>query len=615
MVAVNTNLNALNIISNLDKRGNVLSKTLRNLSSGLRLNQSSDEPGVFSRVKRLEGFVRSSTEALSNFSLAANFLDTSLSNLGDIRGLVDKIGGLVNTAANTGNINERQVIQEEIGVLRDEIDRIAKTKIGKINVFDPLESTSSSQSGTNPLPVDIAFIFDAGGSIGGFINNVKNSFDAFVDELDNRNIDATFSVAASGFRPAAPGQLTVDNGDATVLLLDSTTDTVAVKAQIAAFPSIGGTSQDTFSSLIETAVDPTVGAKESDQVTRRVINGQTVPLFQILVTDHHPEQSVGAITGPGPLGPGGYSPGREAAVAAFLAGQPTDIITNVLALPGEFNHFDDITTATGGRLIQANLGLGPLTAQLFNIADDIENLPGISFFTQTNSANEVFVEDNALQLQVGVQEGDLISLPRAQINSSLLSLDFIDVVPSNADFDNFEQIVEDAIEDTENVISRFEGKRNIVQQRGDGIFVNQQLTEESKSQLEQINVSQEADDFVEGQITTQVGSAALSLVNLEPNAILAALEDPNEVDGPLNEEEEKILNPDNEGLIANDNVSIFQRDDLQVLFDKNTSTLDKKKNEFVLNQEKEEEGVLFKTDPLALLNDREDTGIFFNRNT
>lgn len=209
-------------------------------------------------------------------------------------------------------------------------------------------ASSSGQTLTLRKKVDIAFIFDGGGSLSGYVQSVKENLLDFVDTLNANYIDAHFAVAASATNNG--GHPNNDTGDATSLIQDLNPDIFTTRGTIVNFPNIGGTSQDTYSSLVEVAGDPSVGSQEPDQVSRRQLSdGSNAPLIEILVTDHQPEQQLGQFTG----FPASDDENREAAVANYLSGLG-NVYVYVICETSSFDEYDQIRDATSGGL--ANIG-------------------------------------------------------------------------------------------------------------------------------------------------------------------------------------------------------------------------------------------------------------------
>lgn len=214
---------------------------------------------------------------------------------------------------------------------------------------------------------DIVFILDGGNSPSQETRAVRDKVFGFIDGLNAAQADVTFAVAttATKFKKHPHN----DDVDATKLVLDATTQVSTVKEALTNHPHIGGTSMDTYSSLVETLADPTQGDLEADQVTRRKNpDGSFVPLIQIVITDHQPEQLRGKFVNY----PKSDDPQREADVAAYL--KANNACVHVMLEKGFFDRYDQITEATNGSLMDIG-NLDGLETELQKIIDKVMGLP------------------------------------------------------------------------------------------------------------------------------------------------------------------------------------------------------------------------------------------------
>jgi len=125
---VNTNVSALNAQRNLLFSSGKLSKTFARLSSGLRINTAGDDAAGLSiserftsQIRGLNQSVRNANDAISLVQVAEGALQESTSILQRIRELAVQSASDVNTEA------DRQALQDEVGQLQAELQRIGDT--------------------------------------------------------------------------------------------------------------------------------------------------------------------------------------------------------------------------------------------------------------------------------------------------------------------------------------------------------------------------------------------------------------------------------------------------------------------------------------------------------
>ena len=125
---VNTNVSSLNAQRQLMTSGQGLNTAFERLSSGSRINSAADDAAglqisnrMTSQIKGLNQAVRNANDGISVAQVAEGALQESTNMLQRMRELVIQADNGVNGEA------ERTAIQEEIGELVKEIDRIATT--------------------------------------------------------------------------------------------------------------------------------------------------------------------------------------------------------------------------------------------------------------------------------------------------------------------------------------------------------------------------------------------------------------------------------------------------------------------------------------------------------
>lgn len=123
MTMVSSALNAL--------RTNQLNmeKSMKRLSSGLRINSAADDPVGLAVSEKMRAQIRGLKQAKSNAEDAISFLQTGEGALDQTTDILQRMRELVIKAQNSGVLSEsdKTAISTELCQLRDEIDRISKT--------------------------------------------------------------------------------------------------------------------------------------------------------------------------------------------------------------------------------------------------------------------------------------------------------------------------------------------------------------------------------------------------------------------------------------------------------------------------------------------------------
>ncbi|MGF1671723.1 MAG: flagellin [Balneolaceae bacterium] len=123
---INTNLQALQGQSSLNKINSKLGDTQLQLSTGLRINRAEDDAAGFSIASKLTSRIQGLEQAVRNVGDAKSVLDiaeTGLNSIMDI--LVDIKAKAVQGANDTLGATERGFIEDQIVALQGEINEIA----------------------------------------------------------------------------------------------------------------------------------------------------------------------------------------------------------------------------------------------------------------------------------------------------------------------------------------------------------------------------------------------------------------------------------------------------------------------------------------------------------
>ena len=116
-----------------------MEKAMKRLSTGLRINSAADDPSGLAISERMRSQIRGLKQAQNNVQDACSMLQTGEGALQQTTDILHRMKELVIKAQNTGVLSEsdRTAIDTELAMLRDEIDRIAKTtRFNSKNLLD-----------------------------------------------------------------------------------------------------------------------------------------------------------------------------------------------------------------------------------------------------------------------------------------------------------------------------------------------------------------------------------------------------------------------------------------------------------------------------------------------
>ncbi len=148
---INQNIAAINAWRNLGMTDRAMGKTMEKLSSGLRINRAADDAAglaiserMRSQVNGLDRAVANAQDGISLIQTAEGALDETHAALHRIRELTIQAGNEVNEG---GDVSK---IQDEVGQLLEEIERIAETtEFNTKELLDGSNTTITLQIGAN----------------------------------------------------------------------------------------------------------------------------------------------------------------------------------------------------------------------------------------------------------------------------------------------------------------------------------------------------------------------------------------------------------------------------------------------------------------------------------
>ena len=125
---INTNLSSLTARRNLDVSNDALGLSLQRLSSGLRINSARDDAAGLSISTRFTAQINGFNQAIRNSNDGISLAQTAEGALNETTNILQRIRELsVQSANDTNNDSDRAAIQQEVGQLINELDRIANT--------------------------------------------------------------------------------------------------------------------------------------------------------------------------------------------------------------------------------------------------------------------------------------------------------------------------------------------------------------------------------------------------------------------------------------------------------------------------------------------------------
>ncbi len=172
-ITVNTNVSALVAQRHLTNATDMLNQSMERLSSGKRINSAKDDAAGLQISNRLQAQMRGLDVAVRNANDGISIMQTAEGAMNEVTNIMQRMRDLSLQSANGSNSQaERMALQQEMGALNDELNRIAEaTSFGGRKLLNGTFGSSSFQIGASAgeaVQVELKSMRSDGLDMGGF---------------------------------------------------------------------------------------------------------------------------------------------------------------------------------------------------------------------------------------------------------------------------------------------------------------------------------------------------------------------------------------------------------------------------------------------------------------
>lgn len=470
---INTNVVAMNAFRNLSSTGTEIAKTVTRLSTGMRINDASDDPAGLIASERFRAQIGGIDQALRNNQDALNYAKTAEGALDEVNRLLRDARNLAVAYSGTVDSSQLQANQNQLQNILSSIDRVSSnTQFGTRRLLDGSAGVQANVTNSTVL---------SGMNIGG----------RFGSSAITENADVTVERTTAATRAGVTGTRTVAAADQGAYLATAT--------------GINGTF----------AVNGREFSVSSTQTWGDVVNminnasGDTGVVADV---------AFGGGNGQINLRSTGYGSNARieladaGAVILNAAGAAQNAGVNAVA---SVTIGTQTVTFTGGQ--NGNDGL--------TLTDSNGNMLKLTEAGNATGAAAVMgrVVAGSSSFQIGAFAGQTASLSLGNFSSSTLGISSLDVTSANG--------ASAAISAIDNAIT------NVTRQRGDiGSFMRNTIESNvralgvarenlsaTESAIREIDVAQEMTNYSRLQILQQSGLSVLAQANSAPQSVLGLL--------------------------------------------------------------------------------------------
>lgn len=472
---INRNMSAVRANKQLLGTENRLSKSMKRLSSGYKINSAEDNPAGMAISNKMKAQIEALDQAKSNSSDAQNVMKIADGALGEVSSMLQRIRELaVQGASDTYSENDKKALQSEIDELTKEVDRISG---------DTEYNTKSLLDGSSDTRVYVRQK-DANGNmtqVNSYITRINFSDNVSSDKyeltVNSLATQATGSLA-SATKPDVEGTISI-NGVSVAIKADMTQDEYIQELQNAA-TTAGTTMQvngDSISFLSnEYGSDSTVNITLSS--------------------------SLKALAG------ADYENANDGSGNMQLKSNGKDAVVT-----GGENLSDKTIRADGNRVyVVGNSGF----SMDFLLSSDMDMTAG-------SRDLQIDISDiGNMAVQIGANEGQEMKIRIPEVSSETLYLDTVDVTVKGG-ADKAMSTLDDAIEYVSGVRSRIGAFQNRLESAESSLSETSENMTGAYSNIMDTDMATEMTEYAAQNILDQAGISVLSQANDLPQQVLSLL--------------------------------------------------------------------------------------------
>lgn len=472
---INRNMSAVRANKQLLGTENRLSKSMKRLSSGYKINSAEDNPAGMAISNKMKAQIEALDQAKSNSSDAQNVMKIADGALGEVSSMLQRIRELaVQGASDTYSENDKKALQSEIDELTKEVDRISG---------DTEYNTKSLLDGSSDTRVYVRQK-DANGNmtqVNSYITRINFSDNVSSDKYDltvNSLATQATGILASATKPDAEGTISI-NGVSVAVKADMTQDEYIQELQKAA-TTAGTTMQvngDSISFLSnEYGSDSTVNISLSS--------------------------SLKALAG------ADYENADDGSGNMQLKSNGKDAVVT-----GGENLSDKTIRADGNRVyVVGNSGF----SMDFLLSSDMDMTAG-------SRDLQIDISDiGNMAVQIGANEGQEMKIRIPEVSSQTLYLDTVDVTVKGG-ADKAMTTLDDAIEYVSGVRSRIGAFQNRLESAESSLSETSENMTGAYSNIMDTDMATEMTEYAAQNILDQAGISVLSQANDLPQQVLSLL--------------------------------------------------------------------------------------------
>lgn len=506
---INTNITAMIANNTLNKNHSAMSTAIERLSSGYRINYAKDDAAGLAISQKMRTQIRCLKQANRNAGDGISVIETAEGALTEVHAMLQRMKELTIKAANDTNCPEdRETIQAEIDVMKDEIQRISdSTHFNQKKLLNgDLGRASYIDTGAVVKGVKTLEVSDA-------VNLGEYSFTVSQDARQAVAVGGAVAMTAGSTVTKAQAGIISINGESVEIEEGDTAEEVYSKLQ--SLCEWTGNKVFTADSL-----DTTAGLPENAGYTPSA-NGFGNGGQLVIVSDHYgssqqidiscDNDNLGALLGI----QDSISVGTDVKVDLGAGFSRTASVTS------DGNKIT-VTDSSGFEMVfESKIGACQTGFTDPVMGGGIVNSQpaGGAAFT----ANVEILSAGQMVFQIGVNQEETMTVTIPEVSPKTLGLDTMNVV-SGRDARKATEAVDEAIQKVSEVRSKLGAYQNRLEHTESSLEISEESMTSSFSRIMDSDMAEQMIEYTQQNLLTQTATNLLAKANAQPEGLLQLLQ-------------------------------------------------------------------------------------------
>ena len=498
-ISIINNSTAIGAQGSVNNANNSLTKTLKALSTGLRINSAADDASGLAVSEKLRGQISGLEKAASNAQDAISLLQTAEGAMGSMTSMIQRIRELAVQAGDPAyTSNDRAMLQLEVDQLKEEIDRVSNTT--EFNTKKLLNGDAAgiwSYASTAASSASIEAIIKGAPAAGDY--NISATISSGTAATYSSNIFTRVSSANSTVNVAASAGTTLND---IVAFKDANGNNILANTQILTIYAGNGESAevviqgdmtlDGLQSALNTAMQELgLGASGNNTLVSTTSSGAFT--FQASATGSFSELSFA---------------GDEDLINALGIHQTSEATDGSISV--------NITDTDGTTLASGSTNDGRVRNLIDGVDIDIQS------YASGTYTFRLHVKDNATKAAVGANEGQVLDISIGRLDTKSLDIDGVNVATFDAAQNSISKL-DYALEQISKARATAGAQMNRLEYTISNLNTTRENMVAAESRIRDLDIAQASSDLAAQQVLMQSATAMLAQANQIPSYAMTLL--------------------------------------------------------------------------------------------